>query len=589
MLPYLIKIIFQLILKFKQNIMKTYLKSMFAIMIASFVLIVGCKDDDPMNPTDELIASFQYEVSASNWAEVTFSNFSTNATSYDWDFGDDNSSTEENPTHTYAAGGEYVVTLTATGSDGETATKTETLNIVDPDEALTFLAGTAGKTWYLNRETIACGVGPTVGDVGWWAFGINTPLGDRPCVLDDAYTFNPDGSFDFNSNGTLFVDGEANGGWLGATEGCYDESEPGTLTGPNGEDLSAFGNGGSYNFNFDATANTITIDGLGAYVGLPVKTESGDSYIPVSTKTYQIFHSATGDIADTLSIAINALDNTFAWNFFLVSYHNPADLPVIPSAMPGANFTSMKDGNTVTFTNLSTNSTSYMWDFGDGNTSTDENPVHTYGGDGDYTVTLTAMDDGGLSDTASEIISISSAVFTGAEISSATGKVWTLDGEGSYIVGSCAGCNDFWTGLDANGVIERACQIDDQFIFFDDGTFEFASQGQVWAEDFMGGAFACTNDGDLVAPFDVFGSNTHSFTATETEITVNGAGAYLGFNKAYNGGEYPADGTGTPVSSITYTVIDYSNNNGVERISVTVDYSVGEAGTSFWTMNLISQ
>jgi PKD repeat protein len=44
---------------------------------------------------------------------------------------------------------------------------------------------------------------------------------------------------------------------------------------------------------------------------------------------------------------------------------------------------------TVNFTDLSTNTpTSWAWTFGDGQTSTDQNPEHTYGGSGVYTVTL---------------------------------------------------------------------------------------------------------------------------------------------------------------------------------------------------------
>jgi len=48
------------------------------------------------------------------------------------------------------------------------------------------------------------------------------------------------------------------------------------------------------------------------------------------------------------------------------------------------------------FTNLSTDSESWLWDFGDGETSTDENPVHDYAADGTYTVTLTATGPGGV-------------------------------------------------------------------------------------------------------------------------------------------------------------------------------------------------
>ena len=96
------------------------------------------------------------------------------------------------------------------------------------------------------------------------------------------------------------------------------------------------------------------------------------------------------------------------------------------------------------------------------------------------------------------------------------------------------------------------------------------------------------DDAALAAPFDVFGSGVHSFTATDTEITVDGLGAWIGFNKEYNGGELNNDGTGTPASSITYEVFEYSNNDGIERVTVTVDY--GEfPGEAYWTMRMIAE
>jgi uncharacterized repeat protein (TIGR01451 family) len=51
---------------------------------------------------------------------------------------------------------------------------------------------------------------------------------------------------------------------------------------------------------------------------------------------------------------------------------------------------------------------SYFWDFGDGNTSTAENPSHTYTAAGgmSYTATLTVTDNGGLTDQASIVISL---------------------------------------------------------------------------------------------------------------------------------------------------------------------------------------
>ena len=46
-------------------------------------------------------------------------------------------------------------------------------------------------------------------------------------------------------------------------------------------------------------------------------------------------------------------------------------------------------GTPIQFTDLTPGATSWLWDFGDGNTSTLPNPVHTYAHDSTYTVTLT--------------------------------------------------------------------------------------------------------------------------------------------------------------------------------------------------------
>ncbi|MBW8687036.1 PKD domain-containing protein [Chitinophaga rhizophila] len=48
------------------------------------------------------------------------------------------------------------------------------------------------------------------------------------------------------------------------------------------------------------------------------------------------------------------------------------------------------NGNDVTFTNKTAGAASYRWDFGDGTTSEEESPVHTYPGKGKYVPTLYA-------------------------------------------------------------------------------------------------------------------------------------------------------------------------------------------------------
>lgn len=59
-----------------------------------------------------------------------------------------------------------------------------------------------------------------------------------------------------------------------------------------------------------------------------------------------------------------------------------------------------------TFTNGSISATDYIWDFGDGNTSTDFEPQHTFPGEGTFTVSLTASDALGASDTQTQDIEV---------------------------------------------------------------------------------------------------------------------------------------------------------------------------------------
>ena len=77
-------------------------KSKLTLFALVLLTVLSCKKNDDDSPsTDGVIAGFQYAISDSDPFEVTFTNFSSNATSYSWDFGDGNSSTDESPTHTY--------------------------------------------------------------------------------------------------------------------------------------------------------------------------------------------------------------------------------------------------------------------------------------------------------------------------------------------------------------------------------------------------------------------------------------------------------------------------------------------------------
>lgn len=74
-------------------------------------------------------ASFTYKTEAP--LKVLFTNTSSNATSYEWDFGDGTSSTEKNPTHRYSNVGSYIVTLVSKNPQGSHQCR-ETINISTP-------------------------------------------------------------------------------------------------------------------------------------------------------------------------------------------------------------------------------------------------------------------------------------------------------------------------------------------------------------------------------------------------------------------------------------------------------------------------
>lgn len=71
--------------------------------------------------------------------------------------------------------------------------------------------------------------------------------------------------------------------------------------------------------------------------------------------------------------------------------------------------------NVVNFTNLSNNATSYVWDFGDGTSSSLINPEKVYSEGGTYTVTLTATNENNQSDTFQDEIVINE-IFQGGII-----------------------------------------------------------------------------------------------------------------------------------------------------------------------------
>ncbi|MFY0593554.1 PKD domain-containing protein [Roseivirga sp.] len=106
-------------------------------------------------------------------------------------------------------------------------------------------------------------------------------------------------------------------------------------------------------------------------------------------------HSATMLCLCVLTIAFSA-GCEGAFEFDLPEANSKPD-----TVLPTADFSyvpSADDYRTVEFKNLSFESTTYLWDFGNGNTSTEVDPEYTFAGEGTFSVSLTASDANGASD-----------------------------------------------------------------------------------------------------------------------------------------------------------------------------------------------
>ncbi len=92
----------------------------YPLIISILLLFVAaCDDDDFPVPEPSTQARFTYTISngAIAPATVSFTNKSINASSYLWDFGNGNTSTEENPEVEYTEPGTYTVTLTVSAEN----------------------------------------------------------------------------------------------------------------------------------------------------------------------------------------------------------------------------------------------------------------------------------------------------------------------------------------------------------------------------------------------------------------------------------------------------------------------------------------
>jgi PKD repeat protein len=294
-------------------------KAIYQLGLWSMILaLVFACDEDPVE-TDPPTASFQFEVGETDFLTVTFTNFSQNYESSEWDFGDGSEgSTEESPVHTYEAAGDYTVTLTVTNAAGESATREEVVEVSDPNEKLTLLAGTESKTWKLVREgtSMLLASDPEYTQIYWP--GLQND-GQRPCQYDDSFTFTREGDYIYDDGGSFWGEFGVWGGDL--LETCFD-AVPENMVNANGDDVSAW-LGDTHSYSYDAANNQITLSGEGAWMGIPKLATGGESLVPVDGVTFNATVVDGADTGvDTLYINFN-YEGAF-WPITYVSYEDPS-------------------------------------------------------------------------------------------------------------------------------------------------------------------------------------------------------------------------------------------------------------------------
>ncbi len=363
---------------------------------------------------------------------VTLTNLSPNADTYLWDFGDGNTSTDPNPTHTYDSAGDYEVSITVTNSCGSDVSVLP----ISVAQRPTPLYSTENTTTGCSPHTVYF-VNESTGDYDSlrWEFpgGMPSESGlPNPEVIYGApgqYTVRltlfwlegeemlsqvqavtvlegPVAGFSYDLDGlqATFTNLSTNAGnynWDFGDGGTSNEEDP----------VHTFGSTGTYEVTLiagnGACSDTLTVETLvqqapeAAFQPMPA---SGCAPLSVlfsntsaggSGATYQWSFPGGSPASSTDGAPVVNYNTPGAFDATLIVTNSAgSDTLTISGAVqvgaaPTADFTLVEDGLTITLVNLSTNAGGLLWDFGDGNTSTVPNPIHTYSASGDYEVSLT--------------------------------------------------------------------------------------------------------------------------------------------------------------------------------------------------------
>ena len=333
--------------------------------------IYGCSDT--ATQTVEVFglpsSGFEFDTVCLN-AATSFTDASQNAVAWEYEFGDGNSSLNANPTHIYLSDGTFIVTQVVTNAEGCTDTLEREI-IVRPNPTALWEADTACFS-YITSFT-----DNSIDAVSWqWDLG---ELGTTSNQQNPQHVYSTDGVF----NVELVVEN---------IFGCSDTINNDVLVLPQPE--AAFTNatvcaGSSVNFNNNS-------------VGTPILFEwnFGDGSVTSNdenpTHTY-----ATGGMYDITFIIENAAGciDTLEQNIEVFTVPNvdfEADTVCLFSV--------------TSFTDLTQDPTpllSWDWDFGDGNTSFQQNPTYIYQNPGTYDVELTVTNVNGCDSTINHDVIVS--------------------------------------------------------------------------------------------------------------------------------------------------------------------------------------
>ncbi|PAV13689.1 cell surface protein, partial [Methanosarcina spelaei] len=322
------------------------------------------------------IANFTANVtSGSAPMTVEFTDVSTgNITSWAWDFDNDGSidSTEQNPIHTYAVAGNYTVNLNVTSAEGsDDEVKVEYIAVsestTEPPIAEFTAEPTSGDAPLTVRFTDQSANTPT----SWlWDFGDNSTATEQ----NVSHIYNAAGNYTVN-----FTVANADGSDSEVKTEYIVVSEP--LPGAPVANFTATPTSGTapltVNFKDQSTGTVSSYAWDFNNDGNIDSTEQSPSYTYVAAGSYTVNLTVSGPGGSNSEVKTGYIKVT-------------GSSPGKPVAAFSASPASGKAPLTVAFTDKSSNiPTKWKWSFGDGTSSTIQNPKHKYSKAGKYTVILT--------------------------------------------------------------------------------------------------------------------------------------------------------------------------------------------------------